>query len=528
MNKISGIALAFMLFASLSFAWTTGYAPPSCQTQYTVNGANFTYAASGTPICGDVTSACYLPINITSNISGSGAVSNTYTTTSTVMTVTGVTGSCTGSPCNWGGSGTAQQALLLEVNVPTPVNVSYSAGWANAGGSASAVGWIKNETGGNITFSNSGSTSVSYIFNITRTGASLFITNGTSNLTTSTSYFKMNVSGDCVGGQAYGTSSCSASYVATFPAALTLSNRTWDNSSSVGMCTGGRYYGFHNGSMLLSDFKTGSSTSNTSQYCQALLYFNNPYYGNVQLIPAITYIPGTNAYANFINSTTYSAYIPNNSISYIYDSITSGWYIVPATVCTLFTTIGSVSTLQYNPTGVATGVYGTVPIDLTSITGACTFNSITRGISCSGADSSSTLTSLNLTSFASGSSVIACTDRLVGSAGALNCTLPNVNGTYQTYFYGTDVNLMNYLIYSDTYIIGIPTTTTYGRDGWIAAILIVVVASTIMTSSIAVSMVLGCFGLFVAVIFGIIPIGVGLVAALFAVVALALAYRLKV
>lgn len=80
---------------------------------------------------------------------------------------------------------------------------------------------------------------------------------------------------------------------------------------------------------------------------------------------------------------------------------------------------------------------------------------------------------------------------------------------------------------SNSYTIG-STTTNYGRDGYIIALIVVVVAATLMTSSIAVSMVLACFGLFVCVAFGIVPIGTAAIAALFAVVAFAIAYRLKV
>ena len=71
-------------------------------------------------------------------------------------------------------------------------------------------------------------------------------------------------------------------------------------------------------------------------------------------------------------------------------------------------------------------------------------------------------------------------------------------------------------------------STAFGRDAWLAAILLVVVAATLMTGNMAVSMVLGVFGLFTALAFGIIPLADAPVAVLFAVIALVIAYRLRI
>lgn len=71
-------------------------------------------------------------------------------------------------------------------------------------------------------------------------------------------------------------------------------------------------------------------------------------------------------------------------------------------------------------------------------------------------------------------------------------------------------------------------STAFGRDAWLAAILLVVVAATLMTGNMAVSMILGVFGLFTALAFGIIPLADAPVAVLFAIIALVIAYRLRI
>ena len=291
------------------------------------------------------------------------------------------------------------------------------------------------------------------------------------------------------------------------------------------------YLSLQGTSILRSNFKTATKPifSDTSTYCRALLYFNNPYYGNIQLLPSVTYIPSVNAFGNFYNTTDNSAYLPNGSIAYIFDSVTATWYIVPAYTCSVYSAVGSTSVLQYNPTGITNTTGGTVPIDITSISGSCTFNTATNVITCTATDTSNTITSMNLSAYLTGNTTPVCSSSSLGASATLTCTLPNVNGTYSAYLYGTDSNLFVHTLGSTTVTIGGSGTTVFGRDGFLAALIIVVVAAMVATWSIPVSMVLACFGLFMSIAFGIIPAGTSvLVAILLVVVALMLAYRLKV
>ena len=285
----------------------------------------------------------------------------------------------------------------------------------------------------------------------------------------------------------------------------------------------------HNG-IIRSDLKTANTAADASKYCRVMLYFNNPYYGNIQLFPQITYIPGTDAFAYFYNTTDYVPYLPNGTLTYVYDSTTSTWYVVPAYTCSSYSVIGSTSVLQYNPTG--TGVAGgEVPIDITAINGTCTYASATRVVTCTGTDSSATINVLNLTAYLTGNTSAACFNSTLGSTGTLTCSIPNVNGTYNVLFYGTDPNLFVHELASTTVTVGGMggVNTTYGRDGYLAAVIIVAVCAMVASYSIAISMVLACFGLFLAIGIGIIPASTSVVVAiLMAVVAFMIAYRLRI
>jgi len=169
-----------------------------------------------------------------------------------------------------------------------------------------------------------------------------------------------------------------------------------------------------------------------------------------------------------------------------------------------------------------------LPIDITSLTGSCAYYGTTRIITCTGTDTSATITALNISAFAFGNTTAACSTQAAGSSGTLTCTLPNINGTYYGYFFGIDAAGYNHLIATGTYTIGAGAPTTYGRDGWIAAILLVVVTSMLMMGNPAVSIVLGCFGLFVALAFGLIPIADAPIVVLITVAGLVLTFRMKV
>jgi hypothetical protein len=344
-----------------------------------------------------------------------------------------------------------------------------------------------------------------------------FSSGGINSLTITGNWLNISFSADGNGADSY--------YYIYIGAPIMVTNRTElsPNTSCTGM-----YISYFGNNVLRSDYKTGGIGIKTDGYCQNLLYFDNPYYGNIQLLPMITYIPDNESIGYFYNASSGASYVKNNSIQYIYDSITSTWYIVPASICTNTAIIGSVQTLQYNPTAGGNGTGGVVPISLSSLSGICTYADITRVLSCSGTDASGTLTNLYLSGYKEGNTTDICVKTVAGSTGTLTCTLPAVNGTYNAYFYGQDANQLNYLIDSKTVLIG-SGTTNYGRDGYIVLILLVGVVSMLFFGNIAVSMALGVFALFVGVGIGIIPAdGNTTIAIMLGICGLALAYKMRV
>ena len=169
-----------------------------------------------------------------------------------------------------------------------------------------------------------------------------------------------------------------------------------------------------------------------------------------------------------------------------------------------------------------------LPIDITSLTGSCAYDGTTRIITCTGTDTSHTIMVLNITAFGLGGSGSVCSNQSAGASGTLTCNLPNINGTYNGYFFGIDIGGYNHLIAEGTYTVGAGAPTSYGRDGFLALVMLVVIGATLMTSSIAVSMTMGIFAMFIGLVFGIVPLSIASVAIIFAIVAFVISYRLKV
>lgn len=491
MVKIGSLPLLFMLFASLGFAWVT--TPTS--TIYSVAGANFTI----------------LPANGTT-AGGAGYVFAPFTSCAATCGATLYLGGAPkfGATTGAGGGVMNNSGIYL----PASGNLSYTVATAIAGGSAN-VGL--RTTNGSVIGSgtvleyntthymiNSSNTTLAYVARGGFVGLNILHTDaGSSNITFNQSWT---------------------------PSVTTITNTFKDTATQTfnSTTTDPLYTSTFDGYTVLADFMSKNASSvSTSSYCQMLLYFNNPYYGNIQLIPKMTYIPNTDAFAYFINTTSNAAYIPNNTITYVFDSITSIWYIVPAITCASFSTVGSTTTLQYNPTATGTAPGGTVPIDVYYISGSCSYTTATRLISCTGTDTSNTITSLNLSAYKTGNATDLCANGTTGASGTLTCTLPAQNGTYNIIFYGQDANLFLHQFASKTVTVGYESTT-YGKDTYIAVFLLVGVAALLMASNIAVSMVLTCLGLFLALAVGILPISDAPVVVFFTVIALVLAYRLKV
>jgi len=395
-------------------------------------------------------------------------------------------------------------------------------GGASGGGSVSSTLNISNGTASIVMTSDKTIT-------ITKNGTEVIFSNGTQNVTFTTSIL-LYMTSTGTSGLAYASASASSNIaIYTTPQGILTSSNTEITNSTNTTTYSTPYISIYNATYVVrSDFKSGRAYLGTgAAYCRTLLYFNNPYYGNIQLIPRITYVPGVDAWGSFIDTSDNSAYVPNNTITYIYDSVTSIWYIVPAITCANYSVVGSTTTLQYNPTATGTAPGGTVPIDVYDISGSCSYATATRLISCTGTDTSSTVTSLTLSAYLLGNATDLCGSTVGGASGTLTCTLPAQNGSYNVIFYGTDANLFLHSFASKTIVIG-SAATGYGRDTYIAVLLLASVAALLLSSNISVSMVLMCFGLFTALAVGALPISDAPVVVFFTVIALVLAYRLKV
>lgn len=489
--KISSLGLIFLLFASLSFAWVVN--PPSCLTTYTVAGANFTWMNANSLInCPSNNILLYGqlggPITASQHLK--------YFSNQSYVSIT------------WDG-GQIGSPISLN-NIPFPSSGNYTGATSSSGG---------------LLFSCSGGSSLN-------SGA--FTLNQTSPTTYNYSFSGSAIACNITGGYNLTGNFDSTNDTFTVQAYPTGSAYEFGSSIAPGvtLTPANDYIGVYDrsGATVRSDFlnNTGLLLDNTSTYCRELLYFNSPYAGTFQLIPKITYSPGVFALGNFFNSTDNSAYVPNNTIIYVYDTLTTNWYTVPPTTCSSPNVVGTISTLQYNPTALAPGTVGTIPIQVSSLNGACTYVPITRTITCTGLDSSNTLVSLNLSAYPYGNSSLACSNGLAGASGSVACTLPNINGSYSVYFYGMDNSQLYYTFATYTYTVGNQGQTVYGRDGFLAAVMLFVVVACLWTANIAVSIILGIFAIFVLVGFGVLPPSTGAVAAFFAVIALMMVYRMKV
>jgi hypothetical protein len=514
MNIKGSLFILFTLFASLSFA-TYNYAP-SCYAgnTYTVAGATFIYTSYGgtigctasteysplvytmVPVGGDV----YIsPLTATQyrlgeSTSGGGYVPAANTTYAVPMsqfttTQTLTLGICTGGLDNevWFGNSTVLNLFRSNADICNNFTGTYN-----------GVNW---------NFTN---TTISIL--ISPTDVMNISTYGKSNGTVVNAYVKLNHATKVTGSLEPATSG-------------QMSNQSGLEYISAANYTGAIGTGTK---LIRSDIGTGLHTTATSSFCQTLLYFNSPFYGNIQLIPKLTYVPSVDVWADFINTSGNSAFIPNNTITYVFDSVTSAWYIVPATICTNYGVIGSTTTLQYNPTATTGANGGSVPIDVNAITGSCSYATSTRVVTCNGTDTSNTVTSMSLSGYLSGNTTDLCAQTASGASAILSCTLPNRNGTYYVIFYGTDANLFNHqFAYRDISILG-TSTGTYGRDAFLAMLLIFGMCALVLSNNMAISMIMGCFGLFVGLAFGIIPLANAPIVVLFTVVALVIAYKMKV
>lgn len=502
MIKISSLALMFCLFASLGFAWNSANTPPSCFSLYSVSGANFTFQENannytnqpGGLSCTASTQALYGTYDLAQPLGGVQLKYNGNVTGN--ITITRI-----------GAPGTTAVALAL----PTPTqtrNYSFSAAAVSKANSTAYSGVCPGITGGKIIYYNSTH------WNATTSGTCSGLLNAANE--------RIAFEGDAA---------VILRYEYWEVPAATAQEVYWNFTYPPALENAGLYLSTFGGKTLRSDFKNKTETIATpSTYCRALLYFNNPYYGNIQLIPKITYNPGVEAFPNFYNQTDNSAFLPNNTIAYIYDQVTSAWYIVPATICSNFINPLTIATLQYNPTGIPTGTTGQIPIEQGSLNGSCSINDATRVVTCVASDSSNTLQSINLTGYKAANSTVVCANGTSGSSATLGCTLPNVNATYTMYLYGADGNGFYHYITAKSFNVGVlPGVSSYGRDGYLAAMVLVLMIGLVATQSLPLAMLLGVAGMLMTALMGIVPVGPTITVAIaFGAIALMLAYRLRV
>ena len=318
MNKLA-MALTLMLCISLGFAWSS-FIPPSCLSSYSILGVNFTYSVIGQYYSCSIGNATPFGYITTTQTGGLNISSNQYRLSTT--SAAGITTATINQP-NGNTSGLAIGSALGGANA----SISCANNTSNKIATVSDEYLLITVT--------VNSTDVFYKDNVSQNFScpissqiilSSYTNGGTPtliyiNITNTTSFTELSIS----------------------------------SVANTGVTTLGSHYMSYNtitNRTLRSDFKTGftyiNSTS-TSTYGKALLYYS----GNT-IIPKITYIPGVDAVADFYNGTNNVAYIMNNTVMYVFDSLTNQWYIVPATVLSDTTTIYTIATLFYNAGSVTT------------------------------------------------------------------------------------------------------------------------------------------------------------------------------
>lgn len=331
MGKISGILVVFMLFASLSFAWNTGWAPPSCASVYTVLGVNFTIDET-TALCTGNTSR-FAGINATSNFflndAGSGATSTAtgglYRNGSLTKLMSGIATKALG-----GSSFTATGFISIPNDLN---NYTFTYATTDASGAVAQAFFGLSFSGAKVgsgTINSSNSTH--YFVNSTNAG-NAYITKG-GQQAYSVGVFVASGGGGEVAANSYiqfsdWPTNTETNIPTAYPYAI-ISN------PSIYVSTNGN-------NVIRSDFKTGGNVTNTSSLCKDLVY-----YGTTLLIPKITYFPGQDAFAYLYNTTNNAAFLKNNTVNYILDANSGQWYAVtPPFTCPDFTNVYSASATLY-------------------------------------------------------------------------------------------------------------------------------------------------------------------------------------
>jgi hypothetical protein len=237
----------------------------------------------------------------------SGATSIVLPSTSATLTISVlVQQGCGGSSC----SSSADAAMMVS-NGSDSFSVSES---VSSGGTSSAT----NDT----------------ILSIIKTSTGWNISNGDTTLTSTTNTgLNISINGSATSSSNSVTSPGYANAIVTISWNLYLlsSNFTQPTCSNVDALVGDNGTCYEEANTILYNTKGFSSylpSANASTYCKAILYS-----GTDIVLPLITYSPAIFAYSSFYNASTGANYLRNNSVHYIYDTVSNRWFLVPAMTC---------------------------------------------------------------------------------------------------------------------------------------------------------------------------------------------------
>jgi len=384
MSKMQFV-MAILLLSSFAFAWTSCRVP---LPNYTIFDATFAIAQAGTNTeCAEysneynVLSAPSGDFNYLSTVSaGSPSIDvNTYCTSSYGCNNPPYTPP---SPNSDSFSGTTNISLpSSSATLTISLAATQSCQSQYCASSASVAMMVSNGTdsfsasesvsgsGTNLEGCSFGtvlhSASNNTILSIIKTTEGWNISNGVTTLaTTSSTGLSISINGStysqstgasCGGSTVASPGSASASASISWNLYTLVSNFTQPTCSDVTTLVDANGTCYEEANTILYNTKGFSSylpNANTSAYCKAILYS-----GTDIVIPLITYSPATLAYSSFYNASSGADYLKNNSVHYVYDSVSSRWFLIPAFTCQNTSTIST--TQAYALTSASTGEQAT-------------------------------------------------------------------------------------------------------------------------------------------------------------------------
>lgn len=306
MNK-TNMLIAMLLLVSLISAFP--YTPPSSYNIYSIFGYNFTVATIGAPIT--------VPYNISMGIG-------------TLTSPTGNAGYMNWTPefgiiggdNTGGGAGTIQLANIpmpqdglnhtgyysqqSGVSTDTTVYCNATVAFAVPASTAASGRWYINTTDGGNT----------YYINTSVTAYGSTICSNTGNITISVR------ASNLINSVNYPLYNHASGVELTLPDAATRDNTI--NGSLRTNSYGAIDYVLRSDMPL--SYPQDFNTTGYARSMKALIYYNS------QIIkPLITYFPVLNlAYPNLYDQTSNVAFLRNNTVAYVLDSVTQNWYAIPA------------------------------------------------------------------------------------------------------------------------------------------------------------------------------------------------------